>query len=365
MNGMQNAVNPWRVLIKGFIAFLILEYAVVWLLPDLRPLNLYAALHLKRARFPLSTRPALDDALDVGNLDAMFASHIVSSPKGPQEFRVLVLGNSAVWGLQLKPNQTLPGQLDALKLSCGDKHVRFYNLSFPRSSASKDLMILDQALEFKPDLVLWMVTWYTLMPKTRVDHWLITQNYTEFYKLARRFDFLPQGYTAPSAAETLAARNRELFRETRYQIYSFVQLATRLDQFPGPPELLPSTLSPDLTFEGLKPPTLNQSQVSLDQVQDFYDLAGSVPVVLINQPILVVSGSPNSDVRYNSYYPRWVYDQYRQYIGQAAARHGWNYLDLWNTFPAAYYTDTPLHLNPQGQTLLAKMLAPAIEEQCP
>jgi lysophospholipase L1-like esterase len=365
MSRMQNAVNPWRVLIKGFIAFLVLEYALVWAIPDLRPLNLYAALQMKRARFPLSTRSPIDDALDVGDLDTMFASHIVSSPKGAHEFRVLVLGDSAVWGLQLKPQQTLPGQLDALKLSCGDKDIKFYNLSFPRSSASKDLMILDKALEFKPDLILWMVTWYTLMPKTRVDHWLITQNYAEFYKLGRRFDFLPQGYTPPAPADTLAARNRQLFRETRFQLDALIQLATGVDQFPGPPEVLPATLSPDLTFEGLKPPTLNESQVSLDQVQDFHALAGNIPVLLINQPILIVSGVPNSNVRYDSYYPRWVYDQYRQYLGQAAAQHGWDYLDLWNMFPPAYYTDTPLHLNPRGQGLLAKTLAPAIQESCP
>ncbi len=362
---MQNAVNPWRVLIKGFIAFLILEYALVWMLPDLRPLNVYATLHMKRERFPLSTSSPIDDALDVGNLDVMFASHIVSEPKGPNEFRVLVLGDSAVWGLQLTPDQTLPGQLDALNLTCGDKNVRVYNLSFPRSSATKDLMILDKALQFKPDLVLWLVTWYTLMPKTRVDHWLVTQNYAEFYKLGHRFDFLPRGYTAPTPVDTLVARNRELFRETRFELYSLIQLATGLDQIPGPPEVLPATLSRDTTFEGLKPPTLNRSQVSVDQVQHFYELAGNVPVVLINEPILVLSGVPNSDVRYDSYYPRWVYDQYRQYLGEAAAQHGWNYLDLWNVFAPSYYSDTPLHLIPKGQGLLAEALAPSIQGACP
>lgn len=362
---MRTTVSAWRVLLKGVLLFLLLEYALVWLFPRAGFLNVYAALNMKRERFPLSTASPADDAQDLGNLDAMFASHVVSNPKARNEFRVMVLGDSAVWGLQLAPEQTLPAQLDSLDLDCGAKKVRVYNLSFPRSSATKDLMILDKALQYQPDSILWLITWYTLMPKTRVDHWLVTQNPAEFYSLAQRFNFLPRDYARPTALDTMLARNRALFRETRFDLYSLIELATGVQQIPGPPEVLPATLSRDITFEGLKPPTLRQSQVSLDQLADFYSLAGRVPVILINEPMLVMHGVPNSDVRYNSYYPRWVYDQYRQYLAQDAAEHGWNYLDLWNAFPSTYFTDTPLHLSPQGQHLLAQTLAPAIQKGCP
>ena len=107
------------------------------------------------------------------------------------------------------------------------------------------------------------------------------------------------------------------------------------------------------------------SLVSLDQLEDFYTLAGRVPVILVNEPMLVLQAVPNSDVRYNSYYPRWVYDQYRQYVAEAAAAHGWNYLDFWDRYPAQYFTDTPLHLNPRGQHLLAEAIAPSIQKGCP
>ncbi len=362
---MPTTVNAGRVLLKGVLLFLILEFALVWSFPAIGPINVYAAFNMKRQRFPLSTDSPVDDAQDVGNLDAMFASHVISNPKAADEFRVVVLGDSAVWGLQLGPEQTLPAELDSLALTCGDKQVRVYNLSFPRSSATKDLMILDKSMEYKPDMILWLITWYTLMPKTRDDHWLVTQNPEEFYRLGQRFDFLPRGYAAPTPLETAMDRNRALFRETRFDLYSVIQLATGTEQITGPPEVLPATLSRDRTFEGLKPPTLKRSQVSLDQIQDFYAIAGQVPVVLINEPMLVLKGVPNSDVRYNSYYPRWVYDQYRQYVAQDAAQHGWDYLDLWDAFPQAYFTDTPLHLNPQGQRLLARKLAPSIEKGCP
>ena len=365
MTRMQNAVKPWRVLVKGFVMFSIMEFVFASVLPGLQPPNLYAMLGMKRERFPLSTVAPTDAALDVGNLDAMFATHVISNTKDPNEFRVLVLGDSAAWGIQLTPGETLPGQLDALHLTCGTKNVMVYNLSYPRSSASKDLMILDKAMGFQPDLILWFVTWYTLMPKTRVDHYLVTQNPAEFYKLGHRFDFLPRGFMAPTLADTLFSRNQSFFRDVRFQLYALIELATGKDQIPGPPDKLPATLSSDVTFEGLKPPTLNRLQVSLDQVKDFYALAEQTPVILINEPMLIVNGDPNSGVRYNSYYPRWAYDQYREYLGEEVSAHNWNYMDLWNAFPASYFAGTPLHLDPPGQHLLAETIAPAVEKACP
>src|SRR5271157_5744436 len=128
---MLQAVNPWRVLVKGVILFLAAEFIFYAIHPDLSRLNVYNSPALRRQRFPISTHAPEDAALDVENLDAMFASHIVSEPKAPNEYRVLVLGDSAVWGIGLTPEQTLPGQMDALGLKCGNKYIQVYNLSFP------------------------------------------------------------------------------------------------------------------------------------------------------------------------------------------------------------------------------------------
>ena len=87
-------------------------------------------------------------------------------------------------------------------------------------------------------------------------------------------------------------------------------------------------------------------------------------MILVNEPTQVLTNVPNSDIYYNAYFPRWVYDQYRQYVGEAAVQNHWNYLDLWNIFPSSYYTDTPLHLIPQAETELAKMIAPYIVKGC-
>jgi hypothetical protein len=226
-------------------------------------------------------------------------------------------------------------------------------------------MILDKALAYQPDEIVWLITWYTLMPKTRVDHWLVAQNPDEFLKLARRFDFVPKDYSPPSLLDRIYTRNSTMFRWLRYQLYPVIEAASGQEQFIGPPEQAPVELSSGVVFEGLRPPTLRGSQVSLDQVSDFYALAGSLPVLLVNEPIQILDGVPNSDVRYDRYYPRWVYDQYRDYVRSAVDEHGWQYLDLWDAFPARYFADTPLHLTPEGQRLLAERLAPEIIKGCP
>ncbi len=344
--------------------FVLLQATFLAIAPPMQRQSIYGILGLKRERLPLSTVSPFDNALDVGNLASMFASHVISNAKAPDEFRVLVLGDSTIWGLQLRADEVLPGQLNQLDLACGSKRLRFYNLSFPRSSATKDLLILDQALATEPDAIVWLVTWYTLSPKTRVDHWLIAQNPEAYRRIATRFDFLPRDYTPPTWAESVFARDRDMFRTIRYQMYAPIQMATGRDNMAGPPQVPASELSADETFEGLKPPTLKSNQVSIDQVTDFMDLADRIPVLMVNEPIEIMHGIPNSDVRYNSYYPRWVYDQYRSIVAEAAAVNGWNYLDLWDLFPEQSFADTPLHLKPEAHRDLAEYLAPEVASLC-
>jgi len=362
---MPSTINPWRILAKAAVLFLAFELTFYELHPNIELLNIYNALSMKRQRFPISTVAPEDSALDVADITAMLATHIVSEPKKADEYRIFLLGDSAEWGIGLTPEQTLPGQLDTLGLTCGNKTVRVYNLSFPRPSATKDLMILDEAMQYQPDEILWVISAFTLAPKTRIEHPLIPHNPDEYYKVAHEFDFLSRNYQSPDLIQQITQQNLELFRVLRYQFYVLVNLATGLDQIPGPPEELPNQLKSDPTFEGMKPPTLSPNKISIDQVQDFYALAGNIPVILVNEPTQNLKNVPNSDIYYNVYFPRWIYDQYRKYVSEAARQNHWDYLDLWNVFPPTYFTDTPLHLTPHGETELAKMIAPAIVKGCP
>ena len=226
-------------------------------------------------------------------------------------------------------------------------------------------MILDRAMRLEPDAIVWMITWYTLMPKTRVDHWIVEQNPEDFSRLGAALRFPTAGLRGARSLGKLFTRNRALFRTIRFQLYSLVQLATDRDQIPGPPQIPATELSADENFEGMRPPVLRENQVSIDQVHDFLELADNVPVLLVNEPIQIMSGIPNSDIRYNSYYPRWAYDQYRHFMNEAAATNHWRYLDLWDMFPQEAFADTPLHLIPAAHRTLAEFLAPEILATCP
>lgn len=71
--------------------------------------------------------------------------------------------------------------------------------------------------------------------------------------------------------------------------------------------------------------------IRLKTVEAGSDVAGSVPVLVVNEPIFIANGL-NSDVRYNDIYPRWAYDQYRAVIAEEAQSAHWLYLDLWNSY---------------------------------
>ena len=87
--------------------------------------------------------------------------------------------------------------------------------------------------------------------------------------------------------------------------------------------------------------------------------AGATPVLLVNEPMFVSQGE-NSDLRYNFFYPRWAYDDYRQLLAAEAGARGWTYLDLWQAVANSEYTDSPIHLTPAGSAQFAEVLGAAI-----
>jgi hypothetical protein len=90
--------------------------------------------------------------------------------------------------------------------------------------------------------------------------------------------------------------------------------------------------------------------------------ADDLPVLIVNEPMFISHGA-NSDIRYNSFYPRWAYDQYRALLAERAQENGWDYLDLWNSIPPEEFTDTPVHLTPAGSQMLADLLGPEVVQR--
>src|SRR5262245_38002540 len=124
---MENRVNPRNVFIKAIVLYFLFQLFLPFSNFNPAVLNIYRSESLQRERLPFITAPGAEDrALDVGILDTMFASHIISRPKGENEYRVITLGDSAIWGDPLPVSSTLAGQINALNLTCKNKQVIAY-----------------------------------------------------------------------------------------------------------------------------------------------------------------------------------------------------------------------------------------------
>ena len=105
----------------------------------------------------------------------MFAAHEVARAPARDEFRVLLIGDSAAWGILLRPEETLTGQINAAGLVAADgRRVHAYNLGYPTMSLTKDLLLLDYALpRYEPDLVVWLFTLESFDAQTQLDSPLV------------------------------------------------------------------------------------------------------------------------------------------------------------------------------------------------
>jgi hypothetical protein len=149
------------ILVKALVLFVIaiLVFGLVQPLPLLEKATLYNWLIPGRPRLPFGENPDKAYNFTLNSLDAMFASHEVNRPKAKAEFRVLVVGDSSVWGTLLRPEETLTGALNRQALTAPDgRSMRFYNLGYPTISLTKDLLLLNRLERYQPDAILWLTT---------------------------------------------------------------------------------------------------------------------------------------------------------------------------------------------------------------
>jgi hypothetical protein len=118
-------------------------------------------------------------------------------------------------------------------------------------------------------------------------------------------------------------------------------------------------LPDDEGFHDLEPPHLTEADLALDVLRAGIEMAGETPVLLVNEPMFVSQGE-NSDIRYNFFYPRWAYDDYRAIMAKHSKREGWRYVDLWDSVPSTEFTNSAVHMTPQGQALFAERVGEAI-----
>jgi hypothetical protein len=169
------------------------------------------------------------------------------------------------------------------------------------------------------------------------------------------------GFIQPSFwGETIIGQRRTLADLLRLQFYGVMWGATGIDQY-IPVDFTPrmEDLLADERFHNLTPPHLQPSDLALEMLRVGLQAAGETPVLLVNEPMFISHGQ-NSDIRYNFYYPRWAYDGFRRIMAEESVANGWKYLDLWDLVPGDQFTNSAVHLTPEGTRLLAEKLLPTI-----
>lgn len=358
-----------RILLKTLSLFVIVNLLLAAAVPlsALGRVSVYNRLFPGRERFPFGEDPAAAYNFSLYNFVAMFASHKLAAGLKPvDEFRILVLGDSSTWGTLLTPDETLTGQLDAAGLRMADgRQLVFYNLGYPTLSLFKDLMVLERGMDYQPDLILWLVTLDSLPREKQLVSPIVANNGFEARSLIDSYGLQldphdPALVSPDFWQRTLIGQRRALADLARLQLYGVMWAATGIDQvYPRDYPPAQRDLEADASFYDRQPPILDPESLALDVLAAGMQAAGDVPVLLVNEPILISTGQ-NSDVRYNFYYPRWAYDQYRQLLTGQAAAAGWAYLDAWDLVPEAEFTNSAIHRTPAGEALLVEVVSESL-----
>jgi hypothetical protein len=295
----------------------------------------------------------------------MFTSHRIHARKSRNEYRLALIGDSSVWGEGLGAQEVISEQWNRMNVSCGNQTIRAYNLGYPHPSVVKDLVILDKALEYEPDLIVWFVTLNTLISQ-RANPFLVA-NRERTASLLKAYEIsFKQGKDLverePTLFEkTLIGQRSNVARRIKLQMLGIIWTATGADtntlaEDVDPPDF---DIEDDSRYRGMGPSEDIKKLLLLDALAAGHDLAGSVPIIIVNEPMFIAPKA-NKMVRYNDTYPRWAFDQYRAAIAAQAGRSGWNYLDLWNAIPPKYFLDASLHLGPEGERRLIKKINPVL-----
>jgi hypothetical protein len=242
--------------------------------------------------------------------------------------------------------------------------VRAYNLGYPTISLTKDLMILDQARHYQPDMVIWLTTLEAFPTEKQLTSPIVANNAERVQKLTTTYPLsLDPGDPAlvrPSTLEqTFVGQRRAIADLLRLQIYGALWAATGIDQvYPEQYERAQTDLEASDDFHGV---SSLEDELAFDVLDAGMSIAPNM--ILVNEPMLISIGL-NSDIRYNFFYPRWAYDEYRKILAERSNERGWAYLDLWDLVPMPEFTNSAVHLTAQGEALLAAAVAEAIQTRC-
>ena len=376
---MKNEIHPLRVLLKAILLFVLINVIFASVDPPVGKITLYNHIVPGRLRFPYEKEPSFYlvgyNAPVYEDFNAMFGAHAISRRKPASEYRLILLGDSATWGVSVHAGETLSEQINRLHIqTCDGRQVRAYNLGYPMSFPTRDVLILSKAMEYQPDMVFWLITLSTLEPKT-AETYFIVPHAEQYLQLANTYGLKLSHFSEPVQEpsfweKTIFGQRKRLKNIILTQAFGVLWAATGVDNHESlqPESDLPSfDVNNDLHYEGRLPDESLDlfDSLMMNVLSTAFNVAEDVPLVLVNEPIYVVD-SKNQLARYNEFYPRWAYDEYRQFMFEWLEKQDSKWLDYWNAIAPENFSDQTFHRNPSGEKRFAELLAPEIKKLvCP
>ncbi|MFC2064724.1 hypothetical protein ACFLXB_06480, partial [Chloroflexota bacterium] len=357
-----------RLLLKTFVLVIAILFLSVQIdISSIGKLSLYNKIFKGRVRLPFGENSSKTYNITLNNLDALFASHEINGlVKRVNEYRIFVIGDSSNWGILLRPDETLASLIETGLLNCSGKEVNVFNLGYPTLSLLKDVMVMEYALKYEPDLIIWPLTLESFPVEKQLTNPLVKENLHRIRLIDQEYGMFSE-IDISDDNESLLDRSiighrKEIADLIRLQVYGFLWSATGIDQsYPTEFPKAQIDLENTLDFYGVNAPDDLVPTLEFSMLNTMVKIAGEIPILFVNEPILISDGI-NSDVRYNFYYPIWAYDEYRSYLGEYLAERNWRYLDLWNIIPISEFTNSAIHLSPEGERSFSSVVINYLNE---
>lgn len=365
----QKGISPVRIFLKAIVILLCFNFAfpIIDHVPSDR-ISLYNNLVVGRERLPFGENPDLAYNLTMNDMDAMLASHEISKAQKDESFSILITGDSSVWGTLLNNEETISTRLEQRIHSDETLDIygrtSVYNLGYPTTSILKDLVILDECLKFQPDTIIWFITLNSVIKDAHQDAPIILNNPEKTNAVIEKYDLrVPLLAEKTYMEKTFLQQRRDIHDRIQLQLMAVMWAATNIDQYiPQDYKSAARDLEADDSYMNITNYELTEQDLELEAITAFIDQNPSINVIVVNEPILISTGM-NSEVRYNFYYPRWVYDKYRSLVAAKFQEMGIKYIDLWDSIPEKLFTNSAIHYNAQGVDILIEYLYPEIEKE--
>lgn len=315
-------------------------------------------------------------------LDPLFRQHEVCwrTPERPDEARVLLIGNSAIYGFPLPVEETVAYLLNRL-FSRDRVAAHVFNLAAVATYQLKDALIIHEALKYRPDMIVYPLTLaeFARYPATLADfaqlppqpwHGLLQvfeSNRGTIQALAKE---QPAGLSEPVDLfnKFLENSGTSWYGLAQEQLGTLIRTAARAHARSLLRRLVPDA-PPQTELPG------RQTHYDCGQTKRQMDLyyrdwqrwniiaylaqirdATGVTVVLVNWP---VAHEPVGDC-YNVRYTNAALEQYDVWLRAQAEERQLPYVDLHDMLRADEFVDS-LHVMAPGQRKIAERLAPVLE----